>query len=78
MIQLFDARSGTYLGDISEAQFAFMRAQLEEEGAEDQDYYINGATLDLFASRGADPALVALLRQALGARDDMDVRWETA
>ena len=76
MIQLFDARSGSHIGDISDDHLAFMRDQLEEEGVEDQDYYINGATLDLFESRGADPALVTLLRQALGSREDMDIRWE--
>jgi len=76
MIQLFDARSGAHLGDVSEEHLAFMRTQLEEESVEDQDYYINGDTLDLFARRGADPALVALLRQALGTQEDMDIRWE--
>lgn len=76
MIQLFDARSGAHIGDIGEDHLAFMHNQLEEEGVEDQDYYINGATLDLFESRGADPVLVTLLRQALGTREDMDIRWE--
>lgn len=76
MIQLFDARSGTHIGDVSEEHLDFMHAQLEEESADDQDYYINGATIDLFEARGADAALVSLLRQALGAREDMDIRWE--
>ena len=76
MIQLFDARSDAHLGDVSEEHLAFMRTQLEEESTEDQDYYINADTLDLFARRGADPALVALLRQALGTQEDMDIRWE--
>lgn len=76
MIQLFDARSGAHIGDITEAHLAFMHEQLEEEGVEDQDYYINQVTLDLFTSRGADPALVTLLQQALGTREDMDIRWE--
>lgn len=76
MIQLFDARSGAHIGDITEAHLAFMGDQLEEEGVEDQDYYINQATLDLLESQGADPALVTLLRQALGTREDMDIRWE--
>ncbi len=78
MIQVFNARSGAYLGDVSETQFDFMQAQLEEESAEDQDYYINQATLDLFETRGADPALIALLRQALGSQEDMDIRWQPA
>jgi len=76
MIQLFDARSGVHLGDIREEHLAFMRSQLEDEGTGDQDYYINQATLDLFVSRGADPSLIALLRQALGTAEDMDIRWE--
>jgi hypothetical protein len=78
MLKLFDARSGQPLGEITEEHLAFMRSQLEEENADDQDYYINGATLDLFATRGADPALIALLQRALGEREDMDVRWEPA
>lgn len=76
MIQLFDARSGAHIGDVSEEHLTFMHNQLEEESVEDQDYYINGPTLDLFESRGADPVLVTLLRQALGTREDMDIRWE--
>lgn len=38
--------------------------------------YINSETLDLFEQAGADPALLALLRQALGTRTEMDVPWE--
>lgn len=76
MIRLLDAQSGAALGTISEEQLAFLRAQLEEEGGDDQDYYLNPATLDLFEQQGADPALLALLRQALGDREDMDIRWE--
>jgi len=76
MIRLLDAQSGAALGTISEAQLAFLHAQLEEEGGNDQDYYLNPATIEMFEQRGADPALVALLRQALGDREDMDIRWE--
>jgi processive 1,2-diacylglycerol beta-glucosyltransferase len=75
MIKLYDAASGALVGEITAEHLAFLHAQLEEESVEDQDYYINEATLDLFAARGADPALVALLRQALGTREEMDIRW---
>jgi hypothetical protein len=78
MISVYDARTGAHLGEISEQQLAFLQAQLVEESAADQDYYINQATLDLFASRGADPTLLTLLQQALGEREDMDIRWEAA
>ena len=49
--------------------------QLEEESLEDTDYYINPATLDMFEERGADAGLLTMLRNALGDREDMDIRW---
>lgn len=76
MIRLFDAQFGTHLGNISEDQLAFLRAQLEEEGGDDQDYYLNSTTIDMFEQRGADENLIALLRDSLGDREDMDIRWE--
>jgi hypothetical protein len=48
---------------------------LEEESAEDTDFYINQATVDMLEQDGADAALVKLLRTALGGREDMDIRW---
>ena len=76
MIELFDNDTGAPLGHITDAQLQFLIDQLEEESADDTDYYISRDTLDVFAEEGADPALVALLRGALGARDDMEIRWE--
>ena len=49
--------------------------QLEEESSDDQDYYINGPTLEAFEAKGIDPALLALLKGALGDRDDMEIVW---
>ena len=76
MIELFDNDTGAAIGAITDAQLQFLVDQLEEESADDTDYYINQETLDMFEERGADPALVALLRSALGAREDMEIRWE--
>jgi len=78
MIKLYNAETGAAVGDITADQLAFLQAQLEEENSADQDYYLNGATLDLFTQRGADPALIAVLRQALGQQEEMDIRWEQA
>lgn len=75
MIVLYDNQTGAELGQIDQTQFAFLTGSLEEESAADQDYYINQATVDMLASQGADAALVALLRQALGGRDEMEIRW---
>ena len=75
MIKIFDEESGAVYGTITEAQLQAMMGQLEEESLEDTDYYINQATVDLFEEKKLDPALVALLRKALGDREDMDIRW---
>jgi processive 1,2-diacylglycerol beta-glucosyltransferase len=76
MIMLLDSQTGAELGAITRAELDVLVAQLEEESREDQDYYINRATVDLLAAKGADAKLVGILRQALGDRADMDIRWE--
>jgi hypothetical protein len=75
MIELRDKRTGASLGTISQTQLQFLIDQLEEEDVEDQDYYINLATLDMFQRAGADPQLLELLRQGLGTMEDMDIVW---
>ena len=76
MIQLYDAEEGTPLGTISEAQLQLLMDSLEEESAEDQDYYLTSDTIDMLTDDGADEELVGLLREALAGREGMDVRWE--
>ena len=75
MVELFDAERNTLLGTITDAQLRFLINQLEEESADDQDYYLDAATIDLLEQDGADAPLVALLRQALGTREGMEIRW---
>jgi hypothetical protein len=75
MIQLYDNETGAALGAITEEQLQFLVDQLEEESAEDRDYYINETTLEAFEEAGADPALLGLLRKALGEREEMEIRW---
>jgi processive 1,2-diacylglycerol beta-glucosyltransferase len=75
MIELRDKDTGRSLGSISEDQLQFLIDQLEEESAADTDYYINAATLEMFGDNGIDPALLALLRGALGNREDMEIEW---
>ena len=76
MVNVYDVESGQPCGTITEEQLKFMMAQLEEESLDDNDYYLNRATLDLFESQGAHPLLLETLRNALGNREDMDLRWE--
>jgi hypothetical protein len=78
MIQLHEKETGVFVGTITAAQLQFLIDQLEEESADDTDYYIDHATLDLFEDVGADAALLALLRQALVPRDGIEIVWSRA
>ncbi len=75
MIEIRDKETGKPLGTISEEQLQFLIDNLEEEYAEDQDYYINQITLDMFEERGIDAGLLKLLREALGTRESMEIVW---
>jgi processive 1,2-diacylglycerol beta-glucosyltransferase len=75
MIELRDKENGRILGSISEKQLQFLIDQLEEESGVDTDYYVNQATLEMFTERGIDQQLLALLRDALGDRDEMEIEW---
>jgi processive 1,2-diacylglycerol beta-glucosyltransferase len=66
------------LGTITNAQLQFLIDQLEEESTDDTDYYIDRATLDLFEEAGAEANLLALLRQALGTREGIEIVWSRA
>ena len=75
MIELRDKDTGGVVGNITEAQLQFLVDHLEEESRDDRDYYINQTTLEVFEEEGADPELVAILRKALGSREEMEIRW---
>lgn len=75
MPKLYSARSGELLGMITAEELQYLIDQLEEEDSEDQDYYIDRATLAWFQEHGADARLKTMLREALGDREGMDIRW---
>lgn len=76
MIHIYNDATDEFIGSISEEDFSFLQSDLEEESLEDTNYYINQATVDMIEQQGAGPALVALLRAALGDAEDVDIRWE--
>ena len=75
MITLRDKESGNPIGTITDAQLQFLADQLEEEWAEDTDYWLDQSTIDLLAERGADGTLVDLLRRSMGEREEMEITW---
>jgi processive 1,2-diacylglycerol beta-glucosyltransferase len=76
MTRLYDKESGDLLGAITADDLQFLIDQLEEEDSEDQDYYIDGATLNWFEEHGASAGLLTLLQRALSDRQGMEIRWE--
>jgi hypothetical protein len=76
MVELRDKETGRILGSISDEQLQFLIDQLEEESDTDTDYYIDDATLEMFAARSIDPKLLTLLRGALGDRKGMEIEWK--
>ena len=78
MIRIYSSETGQVVGEISEEQFAFLQAQLEEESAEDDDYYLTEDTIAMLEQAGADPALAGVLRAAVGPAGEAEVRWQRA
>lgn len=76
MIDLYNATTNQLLGSITEADLQVLVDGLEEESQQDQDYYINQATIDLLADGRATEHLVGLLRRALASGDGVDIRWQ--
>jgi hypothetical protein len=75
MITLTEKGTNKPWGQISEEQLQFMIDHLEEEWLEDQDYAITPLLLEHFVEWGADAELVAMLREGLGGREEIEIVW---
>jgi len=76
MIDLYNAATNQLIGSITEADLQVLVDALEEESEQDQDYYVDQATIDVIADGRATTHLVGLLRSALGSSDGVDIRWQ--
>lgn len=76
MIDLYNAGTNQLIGSITEADLRVLVDGLEEESSEDQDYFIDEATIDLLADGRATEHLVGLLRAAVGSSDGVEIRWQ--
>jgi len=76
MIDLYVKGSEKKLGSITEADLKILVDGLEEESADDQDYFIDLATIDVLADGRATEHLVRLLREAVGNDPGIEIRWE--
>ena len=76
MIDIYNNDTNELIGTITEADLKVLADHLEEESEDDQDYYIDAATIDVIADGTATEHLVGLLRKAVGAGDGVDIRWQ--
>ncbi len=75
MVNLRDKDSGTTVGTISEDDLQFLIDQLEEEGDEDKDYYLNRTTFEMLKTNGASQALLDILEPIFKDREDIEIEW---
>lgn len=75
-IKLLNEATGQTIGEVDEKEMKFLVNMLEEESAEDRDYFISQDTIDMLEVRGGDPELIAMLRQAVGASGGIEITWE--
>ena len=78
LYRLMDIEHNDEIGIITEDQVQFLIDNLEEEGVEDQDYYIDSDSLSFLAENGCDEELLTMLTEALEDRVNIDVRYEVA
>ena len=76
MIALYDVASGAKVGRITEKQLDALIGWMEEESTTDREYYLTAEDCELMEEEGLDPTLIAVLRDALKSRDDMDIRYQ--
>ena len=75
MIDLYNNTTKALLGSITEADLQVLKDGLEEESSNDQDYYIDAATIDILGDGRASEHLLGLLRRALGSSEGVEIRW---
>jgi len=76
MIDVYNNETNQLIGSITEADLQVLIDRLEEESSEDQDYYIDQATLDVIGDGQATEHLMKILRQALGTAEGVEIRWQ--
>ena len=76
MIDVYNNDTNALIGSITDGDLKVLTNAFEEESADDQDYYIDQATIDMLGDGRATEHLMALLRKALGSAEGVEIRWE--
>lgn len=75
VIDVYNSATDELLGSITEADLQVLVDALEEESSDDQDYYIDAATIDVIGDGRATEHLLNILRKGLGNAEGVDIRW---
>lgn len=75
MPELYLKNDNRHLGHITDHELEFLMAQLEEEDSQDEDYTIDRMTLDYLKANGLSANVAKLLEEALGAKDEVEIRY---
>jgi hypothetical protein len=76
---LYIKDSGKLLGTLTDSQLDELVDLLEEEDAEDHDYYVDKDVLAFLEEEGASEELLALIRPHITDDDGIEIEWkETA
>jgi hypothetical protein len=76
MIDVYNNETGELIGSITEADLHVLMDGLEEESEDDQDYFVDRATIDVLGDGRATEHLLGVLRKALGSSDGVEIRWQ--
>lgn len=74
-IRIAEKESGRILGQISERDLEILIGHMEEESSTDQDYYVEPLAIAALEQLGASSEFIALLREALGSSEGVDIVW---
>jgi len=75
MIDLHDRETGILICPIGEPDLAVLMQVLEEEDSADQDYYLDGPTLQLLSDAGFSKDVLRTIGAAMGEREGFEVVW---
>lgn len=75
MPTLHDRSTGAVIARLSPEQLQTLIDSMAGGAHEDANYTLSPATLQLLEEQGADAALIALLRNALGTSEGMEFHW---
>jgi len=76
MIDLFNGDTNAMIGSITENELKTLQDALEEESADDKDYFLEPATVALLADCRATEHLLHLRRPAVGSGEGVEMRWQ--